>query len=92
MVAGEAATLLWVHPDVGDPAGRLGERDMLRAAFAGLPPDQRVTVMLVDHEGCDYETVARVLGVRPGTVASRLSRARAALRAALLTVDDGGPR
>lgn len=84
VTADEAAVLLWVHPERGaDPSGPVGEQDALRAAFATLPPDQRVTVMLVDHEGYDYETVARVLGVRPGTVASRLNRARAALRAAL---------
>lgn len=93
VVAGDAANVLWAdHDSAGDPASRLGERDMLRAAFAGLSADQRVTVMLVDHEGCDYDTVARVLGVRPGTVASRLHRARAALRAALSVATQGDGR
>ena len=80
----EGGAPLWVDPDAGaDPATRLAEQDALRAALAGLPPDQRITVVLVDYEGHDYETVARILDVRPGTVASRLNRARAALRAAL---------
>jgi RNA polymerase sigma-70 factor, ECF subfamily len=82
--ASDNGTPLWVSSDTGaDPSERVAEQDALRAAFACLPPDQRITVMLVEREGYDYETVARVLGVRPGTVASRLSRARASLRAAL---------
>ena len=43
--------------------------------------------MLVDGEGYDNLTAARILGVAPGTVASRLSRARAAMRLALAEVD-----
>ena len=75
---------LWAGPaDHADPADLVGDREALRAAFIALPVDQRLTVLLVDREGCDYETVAGILGVRPGTVASRLSRARSALRAAL---------
>jgi RNA polymerase sigma-70 factor (ECF subfamily) len=57
--------------------------EAVRAALAGLPVEQRATVVLVDGEGFDNNTAARVLGVAPGTVASRLSRARAELRRAL---------
>ena len=71
----------------GDPAaepGRLvAERAELARALDALPPDQRVAVLLVDTEGFDYAAAGEVLGVPAGTVASRLSRARAALRAAL---------
>ncbi len=61
------------------------ERSVLAAdaatrALAVLPEDQRITVVLVDGEGFDNLTAARILGVAPGTVASRLSRARAAMR------------
>ncbi len=52
----------------------------LQVALGRLPHDQRATVVLVDGEGYDHATAARILGVAPGTVASRLSRARAALR------------
>ncbi len=52
-------------------------------ALAILPDDQRATVLLVDGEGFDNVTAAAVLGVAPGTVASRLSRGRAAMRQAL---------
>jgi RNA polymerase sigma-70 factor (ECF subfamily) len=54
--------------------------ETVRAALAGLPADQRVTVVLVDGEGFDHREAAKILGVAPGTVASRLHRARAALR------------
>ena len=52
-------------------------------ALAELPVDQRVTVVLVDGEGFDHREAAEILGVAPGTVASRLHRARAALRRVL---------
>ena len=58
-------------------------QDAVLRALAMLPPDQRATVVLVDGEGFDSLTVAGVLGVAPGTVASRLSRGRAAMRKAL---------
>lgn len=59
------------------------ERRDLAAAMASLPPDMRAAVMLVDAEGLDYAAASRVLGVPPGTVGSRLNRARAILRVAL---------
>jgi RNA polymerase sigma-70 factor (ECF subfamily) len=59
----------------------VGARDVTARALARLPDDQRITVVLVDGEGLDNLTAARILGVAPGTVASRLSRARATLRA-----------
>ena len=45
-----------------------------------LPPEQRLAVLLVDREGYDYTTTATILGVPMGTLASRLSAARATLR------------
>jgi RNA polymerase sigma-70 factor (ECF subfamily) len=66
-----------------DPAGTAAIRTDLGRALAGLPVDQRAAVLLVDGEGLGYDSAATVLGVAPGTIASRLSRARAALRAAL---------
>ena len=65
------------------PADRAVLRSGLAAALAALPPDQRAAVLLVDAEGFDYAAAGKVLGVAEGTVASRVSRARAALRGAL---------
>ena len=68
------------------------ERSVLATALAALPPDQRAAVLLVDAEGYDYADAGEVLGVPAGTVASRLSRARATLRHALADHDHGGQR
>ncbi len=66
-----------------DPADTAVERGDLAAALAALPAEQRAVVLLVDADGLDYSEAGEVLGIPPGTVGSRLSRARAALRAAL---------
>ena len=73
-------------PDPGESAAR---REALAAALAALVPDQRAAVLLVDAEGFDYPSAAQVLGVRVGTLASRLSRARASLRRALAAEPEG---
>jgi RNA polymerase sigma-70 factor (ECF subfamily) len=72
-----------VTVSAADPAATATRRTDLQRALAALPVDQRAAVLLVDAEGLDYDAAASVLGVAPGTIASRLSRARAALRAAL---------
>jgi len=53
------------------------------AAFHRLPPVQREALWLVVVEGMDYAAAAAVLRIPVGTVRSRLSRARDALREAL---------
>jgi RNA polymerase sigma-70 factor (ECF subfamily) len=62
------------------PDDQVAAADATRRAIALLPDDQRITVVMVDGEGLDNRTVAALLGVAPGTVASRLSRARATMR------------
>lgn len=52
----------------------------LRAALAGLSDDHRAIVTLADLEGLTYRELADRLGIPIGTVMSRLSRGRAALR------------
>ena len=69
-----------------DPHDRLGERETSLAvheALAGLAPEQRAAILLVDVHGLPVDEVARVLGVAPGTVKSRCSRGRARLAVAL---------
>ncbi len=58
---------------------RLELRDLERA-IAKLPEEQRSAILLVGLEGLRYEEVAAVLDVPVGTVRSRLSRGREALR------------
>lgn len=55
-------------------------------ALDRLPADQREAVWLVDGQGFKFAEAADVLGVPPGTVASRVARARLALRAELAAV------
>lgn len=57
----------------------------VRAAIARLPEGQRQVVTLVDLEGFSYIEVAQILAIPSGTVMSRLSRARTALKGLLLT-------
>ena len=63
--------------------GSVEEQLDLEAALAALSPELRAVVLLVDAEGLSYNEAAEVLGVAPGTIGSRLNRARAVLRAAL---------
>lgn len=50
-------------------------------AFARLPAEQRALLVLVGVEGLSYKEAAEALDLPIGTVMSRLSRARKALRA-----------
>ena len=55
----------------------------VQSALDALPPDFRAAVVLCDIEGLSYEEIAATLGVKLGTVRSRIHRGRAQLRAAL---------
>jgi RNA polymerase sigma factor (sigma-70 family) len=57
--------------------------DDVQAALAALPPDFRAAVVLCDLEGLSYEEIAATLGIKIGTVRSRIHRGRSQLRAAL---------
>jgi RNA polymerase sigma-70 factor (ECF subfamily) len=61
-------------------------RAALDAALASLSDEQRHAVLLVDGQGFQYGQAAEILGVSPGTAASRVARGRLALRAALAPV------
>jgi RNA polymerase sigma-70 factor (ECF subfamily) len=59
----------------------LAER--LRVALNRLPFDQRTAIVLREVDGLSYEEIAYSLQLAVGTVKSRLTRARQALRAEL---------
>lgn len=59
------------------------ERTMIIAALAELPPAYREVIVLREMEDMPYRDIADVTGVPVGTVMSRLSRARAALKKVL---------
>ncbi|HJV97572.1 MAG TPA: RNA polymerase sigma factor SigE [Arthrobacter sp.] len=52
----------------------------VQAALEELPPDFRAAVVLCDLEGLSYDEVAAALGVKLGTVRSRIHRGRTMLR------------
>ncbi|GAA1307256.1 RNA polymerase sigma factor SigE [Saccharothrix xinjiangensis] len=52
----------------------------LQAALDELPPEFRAAVVLCDVEGLSYEEIGATLGIKLGTVRSRIHRGRQALR------------
>lgn len=67
----------------------LAVRD-LAAALKALPDPYREVVVLVGLEGMNYKDTARILDVPVGTVMSRLSRGRAALKTLMESGGQGG--
>ena len=55
----------------------------VQAALDALSPEFRVAVVLCDIEGLTYEEIAATLGIKLGTVRSRIHRGRVQLREAL---------
>lgn len=88
-VAQDPASPEWPVRSDGGIGGDREAIDALRSAVATLPSDQRAVLVLVIGEQMDHRSAAKILGVAPGTVASRLSRARAELRRQLEEVGDG---
>jgi RNA polymerase sigma-70 factor (ECF subfamily) len=77
----DTAAPVWDRPGVAaTPDTAVTTADAVHRALAALPLEQRAAVVLVDGEGFDHAGAAEILGVAPGTVASRLSRARHTLR------------
>jgi len=64
----------------------------IQAALEELPPDFRAAVVLCDLEGLSYDEVAEALGVKLGTVRSRIHRGRTMLREKLAHRDPAAKR
>ncbi len=73
-------------PAAGPEQQALGSETarQIQDAIDRLPPEQRLTVVLCDVQGLNYEEAAHAMNVELGTVKSRLSRARAQLRQLLV--------
>jgi RNA polymerase sigma-70 factor (ECF subfamily) len=68
-----------------DLAVAADEKRRVEHGLTRLPQVFREVVVLRDIEGLSYEEIAEVLGVRIGTVRSRIARGREQLRALLET-------
>ena len=72
--------------DASTPDRELTRKEIgtrLKAAIQNLPFEQRTALVLREVEGLKYEEIAFSLGLPVGTVKSRLTRARQALRVEL---------
>ncbi|MCR4406496.1 MAG: sigma-70 family RNA polymerase sigma factor [Anaerolineae bacterium] len=83
--------LLVTDPESGPSFVEAGEKpeeyalrrelnQVIQAGIGTLPADQRITLVLADIQGFNYQEIAEITDVSLGTVKSRLSRARARLR------------
>lgn len=72
--------------DLRDPFEQSLDRQALLAAIDGLDDSFRVALVLVDLCGASIQEAAEALQIAPGTVKSRVFRARAQLAAALGTI------
>lgn len=70
-----------------DRLERMENAASVRKALSALTPDARAILTLVDVQGIGYEKAAKVLDCPLGTIRSRVSRARDALRAKLLETE-----
>jgi len=72
-----------------ETAAELADRDrLLKRALAGIASDHREILVLRDYLDLPYAEIAAVLDIAPGTVMSRLHRARLALAEAYRKYDD----
>lgn len=89
-IAASRTVFLEDHPDALETADtnptpedsliRLGDEAALHAALDQLPPQLREALLLSDVEEVKYKDIALILDIPIGTVMSRISRARSALR------------
>ena len=63
-----------------DAFATIDDRDLLVRSLRELTPDQRAAVLLTGYVGLSSEEAGQMLGMRPGTVRTLATRARAAIR------------
>lgn len=86
--AGDCAQCFAASND-SDPARQLERRELeaqVQKCIGALEGDFREVLVLRDIQGCSYEEIREVLQIPDGTVKSRLSRARLAMKDCLKKV------
>ena len=86
-MAVEEASADSLSPSPSFSAALREEVRLLLVALRRIPIDQQIAIELFYWEGLSVGEVAEVLEIAPGTVKSRLARAREALREAILGGD-----
>ncbi len=56
---------------------------LIKAALLSLPENLRIVIVLREYEGLSYDDISKITNTTPGTVKSRISRARLKLQNAL---------
>lgn len=90
-INGDGDLSLWQYPENATDRQTpevilidLGDRAALQSAMEKLPSPLLEVIMLCDIEEMKYKEIAMVLEIPIGTVMSRIARARASLRRALI--------
>lgn len=65
-------------------------KEKVRKALAALPEDQRIPLILSCIEGRSYEEISSILSLPPGTIKSRISRGRLALKKMIYDTSQNG--
>ena len=84
---GEFTRTVVSNDQEGDPAGAYEDKELqesVRQALQNLPEEYRIVLVLREIEEYSYNDIAKITQSSPGTVRSRLSRARQALREEIL--------
>ncbi|AZG44803.1 RNA polymerase sigma factor SigE [Gordonia insulae] len=84
-----------VPADTPDPQQIFHDANLdpdLQEALDALPPEFRAAVVLCDIEGLSYEEISTTLGVKLGTVRSRIHRGRQTIRDHLIARGHTGSR
>lgn len=76
----ESDDVLCLQPSTASTSDSAISRSELAETLAKLDPEQRALLMLVAGLGYTFDEAAQITGLPRGTVASRVGRARAALR------------
>jgi len=82
-VPGECVHPIKTADESQSPGAELEKKEMLKAvqkAIDSLPAGQKEVVVLRDIEGLSYEEITNITGYKPGTLKSKLARARLGLR------------
>ncbi|KYH33586.1 ECF RNA polymerase sigma-E factor [Moorella mulderi DSM 14980] len=78
----------------GDPQEMVEELELkgfVRRALRQLPAEYQAVLVLRELQGYSYEEIATLLGCPPGTVKSRLNRARQAMREKVMQMAEETP-